>query len=84
MATGLRAIRLIGRQVDGNGQTRFRNRERLLRALEKLESYESLADRIEKFWMKEESRMEKSWPGHEDINAVMLATSLAPDTFLEV
>ncbi|KAL1712959.1 hypothetical protein EV715DRAFT_296547 [Schizophyllum commune] len=69
--------------VDGNGQTRFRNRERLLRALEKLDSYENLADRIGKFWMKEESRMEKSWTGYEDINAVMLATTLALDAFLE-
>ncbi|KAI5830515.1 hypothetical protein K523DRAFT_372090 [Schizophyllum commune Tattone D] len=73
-----------GRQLDGNGQTRFKNRERLLRELKRLKSYENLADRIEEFWMKEENRMAKSWTGHEDINAVMLATALTPDAFLEV
>ncbi|KAL1660949.1 hypothetical protein GGF50DRAFT_118439 [Schizophyllum commune] len=83
IVTALRAVWQIGRQLDGNGQTRLRNRERLLRALEKLESYEDLADRIEKSWMKEENRMAKSWAGHEDINAVMLVTTLAPDAFLE-
>ncbi|KAL1685656.1 hypothetical protein GGG16DRAFT_129252 [Schizophyllum commune] len=71
-----------GRQLDGNGQTRFKNRERLLRELKRLKSYENLADRIEEFWMKEENRMAKSWTGHEDINAVMLATALTPDAFL--
>uniref|UniRef100_D8QAG2 Uncharacterized protein n=1 Tax=Schizophyllum commune (strain H4-8 / FGSC 9210) TaxID=578458 RepID=D8QAG2_SCHCM len=73
-----------GRQVDGIGQTTFKNRERLLQEGEKLKSYEHLANRIEAFWMKEENRMAKSWTGHENINAVMLATTLAPDAFLEV
>ncbi|KAL1672010.1 hypothetical protein EV122DRAFT_295168 [Schizophyllum commune] len=39
---------------------------------------------IENFWTNEEIRKEKSWTGHEDINAVMLATTLAPDAFLEM
>ena len=84
MATGLRALESTGRQNDGNGQTRSINRERLLPEVENLKSYEDLTDQIEAFWLKEEDRQVKSWTGHEDINAVMLATSLAPDTFLEV
>ena len=84
LATGLRAVGRIGRQGGVNGQKWFKSRERLSQDLAKLTSYEHQAERIEKFWMKEESRMEKSWPGHEDINAVMLATTLAPDAFLEV
>ncbi|TRM68857.1 hypothetical protein BD626DRAFT_392447 [Schizophyllum amplum] len=75
---------LVGEQVDGNGQTRFKKREHMLREVEKLRQHEALADRIEEFWMEEDNRNAKSWMGHEDINAVMLATTLSPDAFLEI
>ncbi|KAL1702807.1 hypothetical protein EV121DRAFT_292951 [Schizophyllum commune] len=83
MSTGPRVVGLIGRQVDGNGQTRFKNQKSLLKELKTLKSYEGLAGQIEAFWMKEDNRKEESWTEHEDINAVMLATTLAPDAFLE-
>jgi hypothetical protein len=38
--------------------------------------------RIESFWQEPEHRRTPSWTGHQDINDVMLATSLAPDGFL--
>lgn len=84
IAIGLRAVKLVGEQVDGNGQTRFKKREHMLREVEKLRQHEALADRIEEFWMEEDNRNAKSWMGHEDINAVMLATTLSPDAFLEI
>jgi hypothetical protein len=39
---------------------------------------------FEKFWLDEANRESESWIAHQDINAVMLATSLAPDGFLEI
>ena len=37
---------------------------------------------IDTFWSQEEHRLSKSWLDHEDINNVMLATSLAPESYL--
>ncbi|MBA2246071.1 MAG: hypothetical protein H0W11_14030 [Gemmatimonadetes bacterium] len=41
-----------------------------------------LKDEIEAFWREPAHRRTESWMAHEDINAVMLATSLAPDGYL--
>ncbi|MGE0230401.1 MAG: hypothetical protein AB7O39_10710 [Flavobacteriaceae bacterium] len=38
-----------------------------------------LASAIENFWLDESNRQAASWREHEDINAVMLASSLLPD-----
>ncbi|MBI5445222.1 MAG: hypothetical protein HY900_28930, partial [Deltaproteobacteria bacterium] len=46
--------------------------------------YATSVDRIERFWTEEESRKAGTWMAHQDINDVMLATSLAPDAFLSV
>jgi len=40
-----------------------------------------LAELIEDFWLDPAHRRELSWEAHRDINAVMLATSLAPDAY---
>jgi len=39
---------------------------------------------IEKFWLEGTKREAGNYIAHHDINEVMLATSLAPDGFLEV
>lgn len=41
-----------------------------------------LADRIDSFWSDPAHRASGTWRAHRDINAVMLATSLAPDGYL--
>jgi len=43
-----------------------------------------LAETIEAFWLSPKNRKCESWLAHEDINMVMLATSLAPGGFLEL
>jgi hypothetical protein len=53
-------------------------------AAERLHSYAPLCEEIEAFWLAPEHRRSESWLGHEDINAVMLATSLAPEAFLVI
>jgi hypothetical protein len=50
--------------------------------LAELTSYVPLGSAIENFWLRPEHRRVPSWLEHEDINDVMLATSLAPDGFL--
>jgi hypothetical protein len=50
--------------------------------IERLRPYLPLIDAIERFWLVPDNRGSRTWKEHEDINAVMLATSLAPDGFL--
>jgi hypothetical protein len=39
---------------------------------------------IEKFWLEPRNRQALSWTEHRDINSVMLATSLALESYLEL
>jgi len=43
-----------------------------------------LAEQIERFWAVPEHRMTSTWQDHRDINDVMLATSLMPESCLTV
>ncbi len=56
----------------------------LIRSIDNLRRFEPLADAIEAFWQKPANQRSPSWEEHEDINAVMLATSLLPDEFVRV
>jgi hypothetical protein len=56
----------------------------LLSLLKTLSRYAELKEIIEKFWLEGRNREAGSWIAHLDINRVMLATSLAPDGFLEL
>jgi hypothetical protein len=49
-----------------------------------LRSYASLGRRIESFWADPRNRDNALWEEHEDIDSVMLATSLAPGGFLRI
>ena len=44
--------------------------------------YVAVRREIESFWLERDHRRAETWIEHEDINEVMLATSLAPDGFL--
>ncbi len=54
----------------------------LLRKIEALAGYLSLAEEIEDFWLDGRNRESETWREHREINMVMLATSLAPHEFL--
>jgi hypothetical protein len=54
----------------------------LRRLLDRISPYARLRADIDAFWMRGEHRRSHSWVAHEDINDVMLATSLRPDGFL--
>ena len=58
-----------------------RNKE-LCSAVKSLTYYKWLSDEIDGFWLKTASREDCNWKEYEDINVVMLATSLVPNGFL--
>ena len=47
-----------------------------------LSRYAPVRAEIESFWLPPEHRQVRTWLDHEDINDVMLATSLVPEGFL--
>jgi hypothetical protein len=52
--------------------------------LENLLQYVPLREVINEFWLKPKNRESAAWMAHRNINMVMLATSLAPDTSLSL
>jgi hypothetical protein len=77
LAIGLEGISMldtdaVGRRLDASGQA----------SLAELWRYAPLREEIEWFWLRPQIHRAASWVAHEDINEVMLATSLAPDGFL--
>ncbi len=82
LAIGLDAVELLGawlnkgmeRTVDGV----------LAEQVDLLQGFAPLAKKVERFWADPRNRLAATWKDHEDINAVMLATSLAPSEFLRI
>ena len=50
--------------------------------VEALVDYIPLADALERSWLDDDARRAPTWTGHRNINAVALATSLAPGGWL--
>ena len=70
---------LIGQKED------HRIREgRLDSLVNSLMGYVPLRETIQSFWLQEVNQETTSWKNHLDINMVMLATSLAPDGYLNL
>jgi len=49
-----------------------------------MQQYQPLAEQIEAFWSEPVHRLSKTWIDHRDINMVMLATSVAPESYLQL
>ena len=81
LSIGLKALRDTQALAAQNPQA-FGSVHSLGSRLAKLRHYDPLVDAIEGFWTEPRSRRSGAWKEHEDINAVMLATSLAPEAFL--
>lgn len=52
--------------------------------MDQLGNYIPLSEFLNSFWLEPAHHEVQTWTEHYDINSVMLATSLAPDTFLEL
>jgi hypothetical protein len=53
-------------------------------SLDEIARYAPMRDEIESFWLAPDHRAAASWTEHQDIDDVLLATSLVPDAFLDL
>ena len=83
LSIGLQALQRV-REMTERESPLLRNAHSLRSIIDSLGKYEDLKGRIETFWLEGINREAHSWIEHRDINTVMLATSLAPDGFLEI
>lgn len=81
LSIGLKGIEKLNLWIKENSKP-FGTNDSLKPLLEALMKYVPLSDVIEKFWMDETNRKSSTWTEHQEINMVMLATSLDPDGFL--
>ena len=70
---------LFRKNPDVSGRT-----DSLHQLAQALLEYVPLKEKIEQFWLDRKNRESVTWTEHREINMVMLATSLAPDGFLEI
>lgn len=82
------AFRELGLAIGIHGLPRMRElvaHDRELSAVsDSLLRYQPLAEQIEAFWTEPAHRGGSAWRDHRDINAVMLATSLAPESYIQL
>jgi hypothetical protein len=83
LSIGLQAIARI-EALFSSRQDLFSNESRLDSLLEALRNYLPLQEQIEQFWLEPGNNETPSWKEHADINMVMLATSLAPEGYLDL
>jgi hypothetical protein len=80
LAIGLRVLPII---TDAVRQT-LPHRPVLGRAIDLLQRSQPLADDIVAVWLAQARQGDETWRAHQDINEVMLASALIPDTVLAV
>jgi hypothetical protein len=83
LTIGIHAIELM-RNVMNRRRDDFPGSQKTYTWLDRLSQYDRLSEAIEKFWLEPGNRSSQTWTDHKDINSVMLATSLAPDGFLDI
>ena len=81
LAIGLHAVERIQQAIVDETRQASTNLK-LDKQLTALMQYMPLRDEIEAFWRNPEHQRSTTWIEHQDINEVMLATSLVPDGFL--
>jgi hypothetical protein len=82
LAIGLRAFPAIVPTVTNKRE--FDSRPALRRIVDLLLPHQLLSEQILRIWLSRAQRPDANWQAHQDINDVMLATALIPDTFLSV
>ena len=83
LSIGLRAVRRT-RELAAQYSGTLDSVSSLGPRLERLMHYAPMIDAIEGFWLEPANRSSRTWKEHEDINSVMLATSLAPEGYLGI
>jgi hypothetical protein len=83
LSIGLHGVEFMKKEMKENPEA-FPGGHTIYSRLDRLSHYGRLGESIEKFWIEPRNRQSQTWTEHKDINSVMLATSLAPDGFLEI
>jgi len=82
LAIGLRALPIIAGAT--NEHATAAGNIPLRHAVDPLWHDESLAEEIVSAWLPHAQNPDESWQAHQDINDVMFATALMPETFLSI
>lgn len=83
LSIGIKGVNYLYSLVE-SGEDKFKEPGFIHRRVEVLQEHVPLAESLENFWLKDENRKSNTWMEHQEINMVMLATSLAPCGFLEI
>lgn len=83
LSIGLHAIKRLKELMEQFPLT-FKRMAWLSTMVKKIILYYPLAQAVEEFWLRYSNRNASTWIEHRDINSVMLATSLAPESFLMI
>ena len=81
LSIGLHTISKMQNQIEKH-PNHFNNADQLTSILSRLSRFYPISKLIDDFWSDPQHRLAHSWLDHEDINTVMLATSLAPESYL--
>ena len=81
LSIGLRAVERLQGLIEENPGF-FNKKLPLHSRIASLMRHTPLSEIIESFWLDGSNQKAESWTAHQDINMVMLATSLAPDGYL--
>ena len=81
LSIGLHAINRMQDRIE-KYPNHFNNADQLTSILSRLSHFYPISKLIDDFWSEPQHRLVRSWLDHEDINTVMLATSLAPESYL--
>ncbi len=80
---GLKAVKRLNALVKQHSSVLDAKKD-LRRRTDEIIRFEPIGTEIERFWTDPSNQKGSTWINHQDINAVMLVTSLAPDSFLSV
>lgn len=83
LAIGLHAVEKMKQSISEHPDS-LPDFEQIQMYIGQLGGYIPLYEFIESFWLEPAHKEARTWTQHLDINSVMLATSLAPDTYLEL
>ena len=83
LSIGLKGVEKLLESIKENPDL-FDRKNSLQQQVESLVRYKPVGEAIDQFWMNNKNRKHHNWTDHQDINMVMLATSLAPDEFLRI
>jgi len=83
LSIGLRAVEKI-RNLAQARPDEFKRIQPAYAQIGRLAHFVRLGESIAKFWLETRNRESQTWADHQDINSVMLATSLLPDGYLEI